>query len=89
VLLETLQRLQESGLVSRQEVPAWPREVHYWLTPRGHEMLSQLSRLGAPSPQERQADLDPLPPAVDTSRPSPARVWNYTIGGYVVVVPTA
>lgn len=79
VLVETLHRLQESRLVSRQEVAAWPREVHYWLTPQGHEVLSQLSRLG--TPEERRTDPAPLPPAVDVTRPSPARVWNYTIGG--------
>ncbi|HTU75504.1 MAG TPA: SAM-dependent methyltransferase [Trebonia sp.] len=79
VLVETLQRLRASRLVSRQEVAAWPREVHYWLTPRGHEVLSQLSRLGPSG--ERGKDPESPPPAVDASRPSPARVWNYTIGG--------
>jgi DNA-binding HxlR family transcriptional regulator len=78
VLVETLRRLLESHLVSRQEVANWPREVHYWLTPRGHEVLSQLSRLGTPLPE----DTGSLPPAVDVTRPSPARVWNYTIGSF-------
>jgi len=81
VLVETLRRLLESQLVSRQEVASWPREVRYWLTPRGHEVLSQLSRLGAPVPDRPGKDAGSLPPSVDVTRPSPARVWNYTIGG--------
>jgi len=81
MLVETLRRLLETQLVRRQEVATWPREVHYWLTPRGHEVLSQLSRLGTSAPEERGGDAGSLPPTVDVTRPSPARVWNYTIGG--------
>lgn len=81
VLVETLQRMVESQLISRQEIATWPREVHYWLTPRGHEVLSQLSRLGTPTSEGLLVHSDLPPPTVDVNQPNTARVWNYTIGG--------
>jgi len=65
---------------------ALPPESHYWLTHAGHEILTEASRLGAPNstgwlPPSMDYEDPPPPPGVDTSRPSPARIWNYTIGG--------
>jgi DNA-binding HxlR family transcriptional regulator len=83
ILFETLGRLSAYGLVNRRQVNGWPRETHYSLTGTGHEILSEVSKLGAPSTGWWPSmDDDPSGiPGVDSSRPSPARVWNYTIGG--------
>jgi DNA-binding HxlR family transcriptional regulator len=84
VMHEVLRRLISYGLISRRQVPAWPRETHYWLTGAGHEILNEVSKLGIPSSRRSQYVRDedpPAPPGVDISIPNPARIWNYTIGG--------
>jgi DNA-binding HxlR family transcriptional regulator len=79
IMFETLGRLADDGLVSRVEVPgAVPRETHYWPTHAGHELLDEISKLGAPDALHENP---PAPPGVDTTRPNTARVWNALIGG--------
>jgi DNA-binding HxlR family transcriptional regulator len=46
VLLETLRRMSQSGMIRRQEISRRPRETHYWLTETGHEILNEISKLG-------------------------------------------
>ena len=86
VMFDTLKRLAAYGLVVRRTVAGYPRQTHYWLTARGHEILNEVSKLGAPN--SRWPDYmgygpeDPQPPpGVDPSVPNAARMWNYTIGG--------
>jgi DNA-binding HxlR family transcriptional regulator len=86
VLLETLGRLMDNGLVSRSEVQgAMPRETHYWPTRSGHEVLNELSKVGVPDstwwPRAMGKGDPPAPPGVDTTKPSIARVWNALLGG--------
>ena len=86
MMLATLDRMAQDGLVSRVEVRRTvPRKTHYWPTPRGHEVLTDLGKLGAPDPTRGMPEMnheEPLaPPGVDTSRPNPARVWNALVGG--------
>jgi DNA-binding HxlR family transcriptional regulator len=86
VLLETLGRMTDDGLVHRVEVQRTvPRETHYWPTPRGHETLTDLSKLGAPDSKRGTFGMGhedpPAPFGIDTTRPNPARVWNALIGG--------
>jgi DNA-binding HxlR family transcriptional regulator len=86
VMLATLGRMAQDGLVRRVEVTRTvPRQTHYWPTPRGHAMLTDLGRLGAPDSTRGIPDMgyeDPVaPPGVDISRPNPARVWNALVGG--------
>jgi DNA-binding HxlR family transcriptional regulator len=86
ILLETLGRLADNGLVSRMEVTRTvPRETHYWLTREGHALLDKLSRLSEPAPGPARwlasSPEDPPPPGVDVSRPNVARIWNVLCGG--------
>jgi DNA-binding HxlR family transcriptional regulator len=83
ILFETLGRLSAYGLVNRRQVNGWPRETHYWLTGAGHRILSEISKIGAPNSGWLPMGHDdpPAPPGIDITRASPARVWNYTIGG--------
>jgi DNA-binding HxlR family transcriptional regulator len=86
VMYDTLKRLTEHGLVVRREVLGFPPQSHYWLSVRGHEILSEVSKLGAPDSRWPDymlygyEDSEP-PPDVDTTIPNPARMWNHTIGG--------
>jgi len=84
VMHEVLRRLLAYELISRRQVSGWPLETHYWLTGAGHEILNEVSKMGAPGTRRsefvRNED-PPAPPGVDTTRPSPARVWNHRIGG--------
>jgi DNA-binding HxlR family transcriptional regulator len=81
VMYETLRRLQDAGLVSRAEKSQWPKEVHYSLTAHGHESLTAVSKLGTRNPWGIPVDTDPPAADIDTTIASPARVWNYLIGG--------
>jgi len=86
VLLETLGRMAENGLVSRMEVAkAVPRETHYWPTHEGHELLNELSKLAEPAPHSAgwlaAGREDPPPPGVDVTKPNVARIWNLLCGG--------
>ena len=83
VMFDVLRRMAGLGLVRRVVVEGGRPETHYWLTRNGHDILADVSKIGA-------SDLrwfpltaeDPVtPPHIDTTRPSPARVWNYWIGG--------
>jgi DNA-binding HxlR family transcriptional regulator len=86
VMFDTLKRLVNYGLVIRRTVASFPRETYYWLSPFGHEILTEVSKLGAPDSRRAeymgygQEDPQP-PPGVDRTVPNPARIWNYTIGG--------
>jgi DNA-binding HxlR family transcriptional regulator len=46
ILIATMTRLQEAGMVRRQTVRGRPRETHYYLTPVGSEILVEISKLG-------------------------------------------
>ena len=86
ILLETLGRMTDNGLVNRMEVPrAVPRETHYWPTHEGHELLNKLSRLIAPAAAPARwlavEGNDAPPPGVDVTRPNVARIWNLLLGG--------
>jgi DNA-binding HxlR family transcriptional regulator len=83
VMFDVLRRLSGLGLVRRVVVAGWPRETHYWLTGRGHDILADISKIGASDLRWFPlAAEDPVaPPHFDTAVPSPARVWNYLIGG--------
>ena len=83
VMFDVLRRMTDLGLVSRAAVAGRHPEAHYWLTRGGHGILADVSKIGASdvgrSPLMAQ---DPVtPPHIDTTRPSPARIWNYLIGG--------
>jgi hypothetical protein len=71
-LFAALARLRDAGLVDSLSEPGVPPRAEYWLTPRGHAMLTAASAL---------AEDPPAVPGVDPSVPSPARVWNAWIGG--------
>jgi DNA-binding HxlR family transcriptional regulator len=83
VMFDVLRRLSGLGLVRRAVVAGWPRETHYWLTNSGHGILADVCKIGASDPRWFPlAAEDPIvPPNVNTAAPSPARVWNYLIGG--------
>jgi hypothetical protein len=82
-MFDVLRRLSGLGLVRRVVVAGWPRETHYWLTSSGHGILADVSKIGVsdlrwfPLVEEDPA----APPHFNTAVPSPARVWNYLIGG--------
>jgi DNA-binding HxlR family transcriptional regulator len=81
VLTEVLGRLHTAGHISRK-AEEYPRKVHYRLTDSGHELLSDVNRLdGGDSWWASYADEDAPPPGVDPTVQSPARVWNYAVGG--------
>jgi DNA-binding HxlR family transcriptional regulator len=83
VMFDVLRRLTGLGLVRRVAVAGWPRETHYWLTGSGHGMLADVCKIGASDLRwfPLAAEDPVVPPYVDTAVPSPARVWNYLIGG--------
>jgi DNA-binding HxlR family transcriptional regulator len=83
VMFEALRRLADLGLVSRVAVAGRRPETHYWLTRRGHDILTDVSKIGASDHRRFPLAVeDPVaPPHVDTAVPSPARIWNYWIGG--------
>jgi DNA-binding HxlR family transcriptional regulator len=83
VMFDVLRRTADLGLVRRVAVEGRRPETHYWLTRSGHDILADVSKIG--SSDLRWLPLtaeDPVtPPHIDTTRPSPARIWNYWIGG--------
>jgi DNA-binding HxlR family transcriptional regulator len=83
VMFEVLVRLVSARLVRRAEIRVWPRQTHYWLTAEGHGILNEISKLGTSGLGWLSMGQDsPEPPrGIDVSVPSPARVWNYLIGG--------
>jgi DNA-binding HxlR family transcriptional regulator len=83
IMFEALRRLADLGLVRRVEVEGRRRETHYSLTSKGHDTLADIVKIGASElgrfPLTAQ---DPVTPRrFDAATPSPARVWNYWIGG--------
>ena len=83
IMFEALRRMTDLGLVRRVAVEGRRPETHYWLTRSGHDILADVSKIGASNfgwfPLTAE---DPVtPPRVNTAVPSPARVWNYLIGG--------
>jgi DNA-binding HxlR family transcriptional regulator len=83
IMFEALRRLVDLDLVRRVEVPGRRRETHYWLTRKGHDILADIAKIGTSDfgrlPVTTQ---DPVtPPHFDKAVPSPARIWNYWIGG--------
>ena len=84
VMFDTLKRLVTQGLAVRRRAAGYPKRTHYYLTPRGREILEAVSKLDPPESRwpmgSGYADPQP-PPGVDPSVPNPARIWNVTIGG--------
>ena len=83
VLLETLQRMNQSGMIRRQEISRRPRETHYWLTETGHEILNEISKLGGTTlgwPWMTEHLPGPVPD-LHTDVAHPARIWNVWLGG--------
>lgn len=83
IMFEALRRLADLDLVERVEVEGRGPETHYWLTRKGHDILAGIAKIGASDfgwfPLTAQ---DPVPPPhIDKATPSPARIWNYLIGG--------
>jgi DNA-binding HxlR family transcriptional regulator len=77
VLLNVLRRLVSLDLAIRQEVAGgWSPEVYYWLTPAGLDVLGRVSRIGPGNGAGAATTAD-----IDVSVPSPARVWDYLLGG--------
>jgi DNA-binding HxlR family transcriptional regulator len=87
VLFAVLHRMLDRGLLMSSPVPgAIPPATHYSLTPAAQDILDQVARLSSPSARSWwsvSADSDEVvtPFGVDTSKPIPARVWNYWQGG--------
>jgi DNA-binding HxlR family transcriptional regulator len=87
VLFAVLHRMLDRGLLLSSPVPgAIPPATHYSLTPAARDILDQVARLGSPSARpwwSPPAGRDEVsaPFGVDTSKPMPARVWNYWQGG--------
>jgi DNA-binding HxlR family transcriptional regulator len=83
VMFDVLRRLADLGLIRRVAVAGRRPETHYWLTPSGHDILADVSRIGASNLGwfSLTAEDPVTPPHVNTAVPSPARVWNYLIGG--------
>jgi hypothetical protein len=83
IMFEALRRLGDLDLVRRVEVAGKRRETHYWLTSKGHDVLADIAKIGAGDfGQGPLTAQDPVtPPHFDAATPSPARVWNYWIGG--------
>jgi DNA-binding HxlR family transcriptional regulator len=90
VLMRVLGKLTDRGLLERHEGDSrtMPPRTDYVLTPAGHEVLSEISALGSPRaspwwalPAGRDSIEDAPPPGVNPAVPSPARVWNFWLGG--------
>ena len=84
VMFDTLKRLVAGGLAVHRRAAGYPKRTHYYLTPRGREILEAVSKLDPPESRWPMGygDADPQPPpGVDTTVPNPARIWNVTIGG--------
>lgn len=82
VMFEALRRLADLGLVRRVAVQGRRPETHYWLTRRGHGILADVAKIGASDLKWSAVTAeDPVAQHVDAAVPSPARVWNYLIGG--------
>jgi DNA-binding HxlR family transcriptional regulator len=87
VLFATLGKLTGRGLLERHEEDskAIPPRTDYFLTPAGRSILSDISALGSPRTgdwwsMERDSG-EAAPPGVDPAVPSPARIWNFWLGG--------
>jgi DNA-binding HxlR family transcriptional regulator len=83
VMFEALRRLTDLGLIRRVTIEGRRPETHYRLARSGHDILADVCKIGASnfgrSPLTAE---DPVtPPHVNAAVPSPARVWNYLIGG--------
>jgi DNA-binding HxlR family transcriptional regulator len=82
VMFEVLRRLIDADILRRAEVPGVPRETHYWLTAAGHEILDEVSKLGASTPGGLPSmEPGPPPPDVDVTSAHPARIWDFFLGG--------
>jgi DNA-binding HxlR family transcriptional regulator len=86
IMFEALRRLSDLGLVRRVEVMGGRPETRYWLTHRGHGMLADIVKIGASDfgrfPLTAHDPGTPDTPShFDPATPSPARIWNYWIGG--------
>ena len=83
IMFEALRRLADLDLVHRVGVAGRRSETHYWLTGKGHDILAGIAKLGASDFGRFPLTLEDaeMPPRIDTATPSPARVWNYLIGG--------
>jgi DNA-binding HxlR family transcriptional regulator len=87
VLFAVLHRMLDRGLLLSSPVPgAIPPATHYSLTPAARDILDQVARLSSPSTRlwwspPAGSDEVSAPFGVDTSKPMPARVWNYWQGG--------
>jgi DNA-binding HxlR family transcriptional regulator len=83
VMFDVLHRMTDLGLVSRVAVEGRRPETHYWLTRSGHDILADVWKIGASDVGWFSlAAEDPVtPPHINTAVPSPARIWNYWIGG--------
>jgi DNA-binding HxlR family transcriptional regulator len=87
VLFAVLHRMLDRGLLLSSPVPgAIPPATHYSLTPAAQGIMDQVARLSSPSARpwwstSVGSDEVSVPFGVDTSKPMPARVWNYWQGG--------
>jgi DNA-binding HxlR family transcriptional regulator len=86
VMFGVLSRLRDRSLLESSPVPgAMPPETHYRLTPGGDAIIQELAKLGSPGARPWSwpppDDSDEAPREVDTTRPHPARVWDYWKGG--------
>jgi DNA-binding HxlR family transcriptional regulator len=86
VLFAVLHRMIVNGLLISSPVPgAVPPATHYSLTPAGEAILDQIVRLGSRAARWWAMADDTaeefVPPGVDVTVPTPARVWNYWQGG--------
>jgi DNA-binding HxlR family transcriptional regulator len=82
VMFDVLRRMAGLGLVRRVVVEGGRPETHYWLTRKGHGILADVSKIGADDLRWFPLAEDPVaPPYVNAGTASPARVWNYLVGG--------
>ena len=80
MMFEVLHRLTGTGLISRVQVSAQPRQTRYLLTRAGREVLAELSKLGKVGSAGPAREI-PDPPPVDVSTATSARMWSYWLGG--------
>jgi DNA-binding HxlR family transcriptional regulator len=81
MLVDVLPRLADRGLVIRMEVAGKRPEVHYLLTEAGNAIVADIARIGDNGFGRVPLTADDPVTLPHFDAPSPARVWNYWIGG--------
>ncbi len=83
VLIESLRRMEESGLVRRQELSRRPRRTCYWPTAFGYMLLRELDKLDSwyAATERYRADASRPHSEVSDVTPHVARIYDHYLGG--------